>query len=138
MKKIILILSLITATISFSQTAKINIEVDGITNNQGNIGIALYNNANDFTIKEYRATKVKAKQGKVYAAFDEIPAGEYGIAILHDENKNDKMDFNMIGIPKEDYGFSNNPAIVLSKPKFKEVAFPVKKGESKKVKIKLK
>jgi uncharacterized protein (DUF2141 family) len=41
--------------------------------------------------------------------FDGLVPGQYGIALLHDENKNDKMDSNRFGFPREGYGVSNNP-----------------------------
>ena len=37
-----------------------------------------------------------------------MPQGNYAIAVYHDKNKNGKIDTNLLGIPKEDYGFSND------------------------------
>jgi uncharacterized protein (DUF2141 family) len=37
-----------------------------------------------------------------------VPHGEYAIAVFVDVNGNGKMDKNFLGIPKEQYGFSNN------------------------------
>ena len=39
---------------------------------------------------------------------DSIAAGKYSIQYFHDENNNNELDANLIGIPKEGYGFSNN------------------------------
>ena len=41
-------------------------------------------------------------------SIEEVPYGEYGVAVFHDVNGNGKNDSNFIGIPKEPYGFSNN------------------------------
>ena len=38
----------------------------------------------------------------------EIPPGSYAIKLHIDENENGKLDTNFIGIPKEQYGISNN------------------------------
>ena len=38
------------------------------------------------------------------------------MAIYHDENRNGKLDKNVIGIPKEHMGFSNNAKIELTPP----------------------
>lgn len=46
-----------------------------------------------------------------------IPPGAYAIAALHDENRDGKMNMT-IGIPREGVGFSNNPVIGMSAPKF--------------------
>lgn len=40
--------------------------------------------------------------------FENIPFGEYAIKVHHDEDGNNEMDTNFLGIPSEDYGFSNN------------------------------
>jgi uncharacterized protein (DUF2141 family) len=38
--------------------------------------------------------------------------------VIHDENRNAKLDRNLIGIPKEGFGFANNPHVGLSAPRF--------------------
>lgn len=39
---------------------------------------------------------------------DDLPYGNYAIAVYHDKNTNGELDTNLLGIPKEAYGFSNN------------------------------
>ena len=38
-----------------------------------------------------------------------LPAGNYAVQVMHDENENNKLDTNFMGMPIEGYGFSNNP-----------------------------
>lgn len=137
MKNLFILTFIFCATWLTAQTGKIQIEISNVQNAKGNIGLALYNNAQDFIKKEFKAQNVKAKKGKVYAIFENIPSGTYAVAVLHDENKNEKMDFNLVGIPKEAYGFSNNAKGFMAPPKFNAAAFHLKHGESKVVKIKL-
>jgi uncharacterized protein (DUF2141 family) len=54
--------------------------------------------------------------------FGDMAEGTYAIALLHDENANDKMDMAVF-LPKEGFGFSRNPAVVTGPPKFKSAAF---------------
>ncbi|MBK9492256.1 MAG: DUF2141 domain-containing protein [Haliscomenobacter sp.] len=49
-----------------------------------------------------------------------LPKGKYAVQIFHDENKNEKMDFNFLGIPKEGYGFSNDARGFMSAPAFEK------------------
>ena len=56
--------------------------------------------------------------------FPDVAPGDYAIAALHDENRDGKMN-TMIGIPREGVGFSNNPAIRMSAPKFSAARFAV-------------
>ena len=137
MKNYLILLFTSLSAAAFAQTGSIQVEISNIKNSDGIIGLALYNNAADFTKKEFKTTEVKARKGKVTASFDKVPAGTYAIAVLHDENENNAMDFNMLGIPKEAFGFSNNAKAVLSPPKFSSAAFAVKNGETRKLGISL-
>ncbi len=56
-------------------------------------------------------------------SFDSIFPGKYAIQFFHDENENQKMDFNLIGIPKEKFGSSNDVKRVLGPPKFEKMLF---------------
>lgn len=60
-----------------------------------------------------------------------VPFGQYAITLLHDENKNDKMDKNLLGIPKEGYGFSNNVTLKFGPPSYEESTFDLNKKEQK-------
>ena len=51
-----------------------------------------------------------------------LPHGDYAIAVIHDENGNKKLD-TFAGIPKEGFGFSNNPAILFGPPRFAAARF---------------
>ena len=64
-------------------------------------------------------------------SFDSISPGKYAIQFFHDENENQKMDFNLIGIPKEKFGSSNNVKPVLGPPKFEKMLFNL--TENKKI-----
>ncbi len=58
-------------------------------------------------------------------SFDSIFPGKYAIQFFHDENENQKMDFNLIGIPKEKFGSSNDVKPILGPPKFKKMLFEI-------------
>ena len=67
-------------------------------------------------------------------SFDSISPGKYAIQFFHDENENQKMDFNLIGIPKEKFGSSNDVKPVLGPPKFEKMLFEI--YENKKIMMK--
>ncbi len=65
------------------------------------------------------------KIGKgAYRGSFEIPPGTYAIGVYIDENENGKLDTNFFGIPKEQYGFSNNTK-AFGIPKFEAAAFAI-------------
>lgn len=56
--------------------------------------------------------------------FTHVAAGDYALAILHDENGNARADM-LLGIPREGVGFSENPRIRFGPPKFEAARFRV-------------
>ena len=59
---------------------------------------------------------------RLQVRFDGLKAGRYGVMVLHDKDGNRRFDVGPLGIPKDDYGFSNNP-VVFSRPGFERIAF---------------
>lgn len=55
----------------------------------------------------------------------QLPAGKYAIAVIHDENGNHKLDRGFLGIPKEGFGFANNPHVLMSAPSFEAASTQV-------------
>ena len=53
-----------------------------------------------------------------------LPRGDYAIAVIHDENGNGKLD-TFAGIPREGFGFSQNPTITFGPPSFKAARFTI-------------
>ena len=67
----------------------------------------------------------KAQLEDIFKIIMEVPDGEYAIAAFLDLNQNETMDKNFIGIPKEQYGFSNNAMGRMSAPSFEQAKFKV-------------
>src|SRR4029079_4250555 len=67
---------------------------------------------------------MKIQKTEARCDFEDIPAGTYAIAAIHDENRNGKLDMNWLGVPKEGYGFSNDAKSVVSAPSFSAASFP--------------
>lgn len=107
--------------IAFSQELKI--VITNINNPNTPIRIGLYNSSSVFP-KEDQAIKAQEvtpnKKGSIVITFLNIPYGEYALALFQDNNRNQLLDTNLFGIPKEPYGFSKNIKPKLSAPEFNE------------------
>jgi uncharacterized protein (DUF2141 family) len=55
----------------------------------------------------------------------DLPPGRYAVAAYVDNNRNGKQDKNFLGVPKEDYGFSNEARGRFGPPDFAEAAFDI-------------
>jgi uncharacterized protein (DUF2141 family) len=103
----------------------LRIHVDGLRNSIGDIGTTIFASPDGWPEDNNKAfrhgpTPIPPGERQVTAVWTNLPPGDYGVAAIHDENQNHKLDKNFIGIPKEGFGFANNPHVVLSAPGFKE------------------
>jgi uncharacterized protein (DUF2141 family) len=143
MKYIILLIAFCSTLFLESFTSpKYTVEliIYNLRNMDGEIGIGIYKNDDGFQNEQSfvnkKFAKTQTKNGKLSVTFT-IEAGTYGIALLDDENKNSKMDYSFIGIPKEGFGFSNYYHTGLTKPHFDKFKFEVKPNTKNIVEIKV-
>ncbi len=54
----------------------------------------------------------------------DVPPGGYALLVIHDENRNGKLD-TLLGMPREGFGFSRNPALRMGPPHYGDVQFTV-------------
>lgn len=66
-----------------------------------------------------------------------LPPGDYAISTFQDKNSNERLDTNLVGAPKERFGFSNNPRVLFSAPSFYDAEFEIKAQEKKKLTLNL-
>lgn len=117
----------------------LHIQVSGIRNSKGNIRLAFYLDAKSFDAEKpmfiRKVSKVEIKNDQLKVSYNDLKTGVYGIAILDDENANDKMDYGWV-LPKEGFGFSDYYHSGMTRPKFESFDF-VLKDEIKLVTIKV-
>lgn len=97
------------------------VTVTNISSGKGNILVALYNSEDTFLKKKYQLTKTVATKGAVEVKLSDVPAGEYAVAVLHDENGDEKFNSNFYGKPIEGFGFSNNVRGFFGAPSYEKV-----------------
>jgi uncharacterized protein (DUF2141 family) len=109
-------------------TATLTVNIAGANNAKGKMLVALYREPAGFPDTPKSAFRrelvdIDAKALTAKAVFSDVPPGTYAVAVLHDENGNGDMDKNMLGIPKEGHGASNNPSPMMRAPNFDEGKF---------------
>jgi len=105
----------------------LRVHVSGFRNDKGKAGGVIFASSAGWPQDRSKAV--------AYGGFDihgeqameefEVPPGRYGIAVIDDENANQKLDRNFLGIPKEGFGFANNPRVLLSAPSFQAASTKV-------------
>lgn len=101
--------------------------VEGISEDSGEIRIAIFNSEASYNEKEEPLHAIVLPVDGNTLTWDEekLPYGEYAIAVYHDKNTNGELDSNILGIPKEAYGFSNNARGRFGPASWKDAHFTI-------------
>ncbi len=105
----------------------LKIHVTGFRNNKGVAGGTVFASPDGWPEANGKALvhgPFPIKGNQAMEVFN-VPAGRYAVAVIHDENRNHKLDRNFLGIPKEGFGFANNPRVLLAAPSFNAAAVQV-------------
>ena len=98
--------------------ADLSVQVSGIKSADGRVMVAVYGSAAEFLKVPLMAVSAAADPAGATVVLRDLPPGDYALAVYHDANGNGKMDKNMMGIPTEDYAFSNNAMGKFGPPAF--------------------
>ena len=106
---------------------KIVVKIDGFKDNNGVVHICIFDTSGrkDFPCPNHvvASKKIVISDLRALAVFDSIPYGQYAVSMYHDEDGDGKLKTNLIGMPVEGIGFSNNVRPKLGLPSFKDAAF---------------
>jgi uncharacterized protein (DUF2141 family) len=96
----------------------------------GHVRLAVYNDPARFL--EAAAGKFDATvndEGLALVTLTHVAPGEYAFVAYLDENGDGRLNRNLLGQPKEPFGFSNDVKPKLRKPTFEEAKVAVAPGE---------
>lgn len=128
MKKLaISVLLVCTTFFALAQDTKgntITVVIDNISNNEGKVLLSLHNQDTFMKGEGIQSTASTIENGAIKVVFENVTPGEYAIMALHDENDNNRMDFELNGMPKESYGMSGNE-MSFGPPTFADAKFIV-------------
>ncbi|WP_394777580.1 DUF2141 domain-containing protein [Undibacterium sp.] len=135
LNSVALIALLATAT-SATQAATLEITLEGVQAGKGEVIVTIYDSAEKFLHKSLRKLVVPASASPLRVQMEDLPPGDYAVALFQDINSNKKMDSNFMGMPSEPYGASNNAEGNFGPPSFESARFTIP-AEGKKIAIKL-
>lgn len=124
------------ATITHSS---LTVSIDGLKNQKGQICFSLFASSRGFPNSGERALQancVKVANAPIQITFNNLQAGSYAVAVIHDVNSDRTLNRNFLGIPTEGFGFSQNPIIQTGPPKFIDSVIIVS-GQNTNIEIKL-
>lgn len=120
-----------TNALADDHVVDLRLTMNGFRNDKGVVRIAITNTREAFEAQKddplpFRKVSTTIHNGKASLVIESLPKGEYAIKVFHDENNNNNLDLNSLGIPKEEYGFSNNVRVRFGPPEYEEARFQLK------------
>ncbi len=116
--------------IALAQTvpaATLTMTFEGVGSSNGQLMAQVSNTAEAFDGKARAIAQfvVPAVEGSVSISTDSLPTGDYAVRVMHDENENGELDSNLIGIPREPWGTSNDAKGNFGPPSWDDAKFSI-------------
>lgn len=122
MKKLVIAIIVLTfITISLKAQVSLRVVIKDLENSKGSV-VLDFRNRQDKSIKDFNQ---KIVNNQCVIIVDDLKPGEYSFKYFHDENNNMELDTNVLGIPKEGYGFSNDAKGKFGPPDFEDTVFEI-------------
>ena len=134
-----LALAIALASPAAAKAAEIVVKISGVSEPLGQIACALFAASEGFPLNDAGARVLwqPANANGVTCRFAEVSEGTYALSVGHDLNGNRKVDTNIVGLPTEQWGVSNNARPGLRAPRFDEASFKVA-GDGKEIVVEIK
>ena len=121
-------------TNAVEDSATLTVAINGIQNQQGQVCLRIYDSESGFPLgnnSQFKSQCTKITGNSLEQKFTGLKKGTYAIAVIDDQNENNKLDRDFFGIPEEGFGISNNPKVSIKTgtPKFKTASFSLQKNQ---------
>ncbi|WP_040786395.1 DUF2141 domain-containing protein [Massilia niastensis] len=110
-----------------ASAASIEVRVAPVAGGKGTVNVAVCDKERFLKQCLYTAS-APAQEGETVIVIEDVPAGAWAVLAYQDENGNKQLDRNVLGIPKEKYGFSREARGRFGPPHFAEAALVVREG----------
>lgn len=107
--------------------ADLTIVLEGAKVDEGVLMVAVADSqaAFDNEAPVYVSLILPVRDGGNTITLHDIPAGAYAISVFHDADSDGELNANLMGIPTEAYGFSNNARGSFGPPSYENCRFEV-------------
>jgi uncharacterized protein (DUF2141 family) len=105
--------------------ATVEVHVTGVMAGKGKVNVAVCDRERFLKACAYSGS-APAREGDNVIRVENVPAGSWAVLAYQDENGNSELDRNIVGIPKENYGFSRDARGRFGPPGFDDAAIEVR------------
>ncbi|MFD2243799.1 DUF2141 domain-containing protein [Flectobacillus roseus] len=128
-RKFNILLLLLGLNCVYAHAQNVQVSIRELRNAKGQVILNIYNSEASYDkeqpLKTFKFDKKNAVNG-VLSVQLKLEQGEFGIALIDDENENSELDRNSIKVPKEGFGFSDFYLEQLKKPSFNDFKKQIK------------
>lgn len=119
------------------QAAELTVRIDGIPEGGGALMIQVLDSEEAFRDGTTAAASLilPATAPSVTFSTTALPPGTYAVRVMHDRNGNQALDSNLVGMPTEPWGFSNNAAGNFGPPAWNDARFELLDSESQTIQL---
>jgi len=95
--------------LSIGSMAQVNfkLEIAGVEKNGGKVYVSVFNSEQSYNNRAVFKSFTLDPNATSINTLLKLPEGEYLFSIYQDSNNNGILDTNLVGIPKEKFGFTN-------------------------------
>ena len=129
--RLLLALLAVALPAAVASAATLEVTVNGVRNDRGHIRIGVCRKAEFLSEDCAFHAVVPARPGDVMASVTGITPGPYAVAVYQDEDDSGRLKRSFLGLPKEDLGFSRNPALGLGPPGFADSLLMIGSGNNR-------
>ncbi len=105
------------------RAATLDVVVAGVRDARGDILVAVCSERRFLQPTCEHAGRAPARPGEVTVRVAGVPPGTWTAQAFHDEDGDGKIGRNVLGIPTEGIGFSNDAKFRFGPPRFSDAAF---------------
>lgn len=128
MKLLLLVFLLSMFNSETQNSGEIQLVIKKTKSDKGVVQVLIFNKEDGFPEehkKAFKALSVPVSNSSAKVTIGDLPPGNYAISVFHDENSDGKFRKNIVGIPLDRYGFSNNPMLKFGPPSFSKCAVAI-------------
>ncbi len=104
---------------------ELQVVVTKVRNARGHVVVGVCAKENFLTESCPYNVSAPSVPGQTTVTVPNVPPGVWSVQAYHDENDNELVDRDLLGIPTEGIGFSNNAPFRFGPPLFQDAAFEI-------------
>lgn len=120
---------------SQKSTSTLTVTILGLQNQNSQICLRVYASELGFPLSNQSEVHSECTEATKNSATMKIPnlkPGTYAVSVVDDRNRDYQLNRNILGIPQEGFGISNNPQVSVAAglPKFQDASFLLRENQT--------